>query len=198
MKLTKKLLYNLYIVKKMTIKQIADELGFCKAGIFKALKRFTVTTRKRGTHVIWNTGKSGYKNIKSSLIKKKQAEDPKYRSILLKKLQRANKCHKRNQNKLEKRVEELLNRIAPNQYKFVGDGKVWIGKFNPDFINSNGQKKIIEVYGDYWHNLPNYKARDTRRLKSYKELGFETLILWEKDIKNNRVESELSKFTRTV
>ena len=36
------------------------------------------------------------------------------------------------------------------EYDFVGDGKIMIGTKNPDFINIK-IKKIIEVFGDYWH-----------------------------------------------
>jgi len=198
MNITKETLYDLYIVKGQSMKEISKTFGRCKSGIFKILKRFNISTRTRGVHKRWNYNKKGYKLPKSSITKKIQAKNSENRLILLAKLKQANKAHRRPQNKLEKRVEELLNRIAPNQYKFVGDGKIYIHKFNPDFINCNGQKKIIEVYGDYWHNLPNYKIRDAERLKVYKEYGYETLVLWESDINNNRIESELSKFTRTV
>ena len=34
-------------------------------------------------------------------------------------------------------------------YKYCGDGSVIIGGLNPDFINTNGEKKLIEVFGDY-------------------------------------------------
>ena len=86
-------------------------------------------------------------------------------------------------NKPEKILNRLLKKILPKEYKYVGDGKVILGGFNPDFININGQKKIIELYGDYWHNLPEYKKRDKRRLIAYKKYGYKTLIIWEHELK---------------
>ena len=46
------------------------------------------------------------------------------------------------------------------------------------------QKKIIEMYGDYWHNRPDWGKRDERRLKTYKKLGYQTLIIWEHELKD--------------
>lgn len=43
-------------------------------------------------------------------------------------------------------------------FTFVGDGKVIIGGKNPDFINEKN-KKLIEVYGDYWHKGQNPQDR---------------------------------------
>lgn len=87
-------------------------------------------------------------------------------------------------NKPETLLETLLQKLFPNEYKFVGDGKVLIDFFNPDFVNCNGQKKIIELYGDYWHNIPKVKNRDYLRLKSYTGYGYDTLIVWEHELKN--------------
>ena len=79
---------------------------------------------------------------------------------------------------------QLLNKLYPNEYKFVGDGQVIIDGFNPDFININGKKIIIEMFGDYWHKRKEVIERDVRRLDSYKELGYKTIIVWERQIKN--------------
>ena len=99
------------------------------------------------------------------------------------------------QNKCELVLEQILNELFPKEYKFTGLGEVWLGHFNPDFINCNGQKKIIEMYGDYWHNKPSYKRRDKYRLITYKELGYETLIVWEHELKDiNPLKDKLISF----
>jgi len=90
-------------------------------------------------------------------------------------------------NNIEKELHQFLSRILYKQYKFVGDGKVILGGFNPDFINCNGQKKIIELYGDYWHNREIANQRDKRRLTTYKKYGYKTLIIWEKELKNKTI-----------
>lgn len=92
--------------------------------------------------------------------------------------------------KIEKTIEEYLGKKFPKEWKYVGNGAVWIARKNPDFININGQKKIIEVFGDYWHKGETGKDR----IKHFKEYGFDTLILWEHDIKNGFFINKLNSF----
>ena len=92
--------------------------------------------------------------------------------------------YNRSPNKPESLLNFLLTIILPKEYKYVGNDKIVIDTFNPDFINCNGQKKIIEMYGDYWHKRDEVVERDKRRLKAYKEYGYETLIIWEKELKD--------------
>ena len=73
----------------------------------------------------------------------------------------------------------------------------------PDIIIKN-KKKIIEVYGDYWHCNPSFYKKeqqinfnghlcrvneiwekDRKRNEGIKNSGYEILILWQYDIKNN-------------
>ncbi|MFH2043613.1 MAG: DUF559 domain-containing protein [Pseudomonadota bacterium] len=121
-------------------------------------------------------------------------QDEKYRTKTIKAMWRGLKL---SPNKLEKRLNKLLNKLFPNEYKFVGNGKIILGGFCPDFINVNGQKKIIELYGDYWHNLPDWKDRDKKRLIAYKEYGYQTLIIWEHEFEDlNRIKNKLSEFNK--
>jgi very-short-patch-repair endonuclease len=85
-------------------------------------------------------------------------------------------------NKPEKVLIKLLSLILPKEYKYVGDGQVILKGFNPDFINVNGQKKIIELFGDYWHSKT--QSRDRKRLGAYKSLGYKTLIIWDYELKD--------------
>ena len=102
-------------------------------------------------------------------------------------------------NKPETLLTKLLNKILPDEYKYVGNRKVIIDRFNPDFINCNGQKKIIELFGDYWHNLSSYKKRDKRRLIAYNKLGYFTLIIWEHELKDlEKVISKVIEFNLKV
>jgi len=80
-------------------------------------------------------------------------------------------------------------------FKYVGDGKFWIGKpsLNPDFIESNGKKIAIEVFGDYWHNpLLNKNIREIATLSFRKKIlekyGWELIVFWENELKNNNRE----------
>jgi len=130
-------------------------------------------------------------------------------SILIKsyKAKRCKKCEtirrlklkiwKKSKNKPEKKLQKLLNKIVPNEYKYVGDGEIIIDSFCPDFINYNNQKKIIELYGDYWHNRKEVIKRDKRRLKIYKQYGYQTLIIWENELENiNILKEKILKFDK--
>lgn len=114
-------------------------------------------------------------------------------------------------NKPEKILIDLLNNILPKEYKYVGNFKFFIESKNPDFININGQKKIIEFFGDFWHANPqsyksddivfnNLKAsqiweEDEKRLKIYKKYGYKTLIIWQHELKDlNKIEEKILQF----
>lgn len=89
-------------------------------------------------------------------------------------------------NKPEKILIKIMREINSG-FKYVGDGKYWISdgdcNFNPDFILLK-KKKIIEFFGDYWHNIPKNKRRDVKRIVAYKKRGFNTLVIWEHELKN--------------
>lgn len=96
--------------------------------------------------------------------------------------------------------EIKLNRLLKNNnffYKYVGNYKFWINGYNPDFINCNGQKKIIEMFGDYWHNLPKQKLKDEVKLKIYNQYGYQTLIIWEHELKDlKKVLEKVTQFDK--
>lgn len=82
-------------------------------------------------------------------------------------------------NKSEAKLDNLLEKLLPNEYKFVGDGQFILAGRCPDFVNINGQKKIIELYGDYWHRNDNPQDR----IDLFAGYGYQTLIIWEKELK---------------
>lgn len=96
-------------------------------------------------------------------------------------------------NKPETFLIKLLNINFPKEYKYVGGFKFFLGGKNPDFMNVNSKKKLIELFGDYWH-----KDEDPRnRIKHFKKYGFDTLVIWEKELKEkniNRLNKKLIKF----
>ena len=91
-------------------------------------------------------------------------------------------------NKPETLILKLLKKHYPNEYKYVGDGQVIIGGCNPDFINVNGKKHIIECYGDYWHTdrVRCYKETEEGRIKLFSQYGYRTLIIWENELKDDK------------
>ena len=73
-------------------------------------------------------------------------------------------------------------------FKFTGDGSFWIENLNPDFVDCNGKKIAVEIFGDYWHSpLLNPKVRYNRTLKGREEIlkkyGWKLIVFWGIDLK---------------
>jgi len=102
----------------------------------------------------------------------------------------------RSPNKPESVLMRVLNEISPNQWQYVGDGAVVIGGCNPDFININGKKLIIELFGNYWHGVKaRYNSTPDARQAIFGEYGYKTLIVWEKEVeKRQELEEKLRQF----
>lgn len=101
-------------------------------------------------------------------------------------------------NKPESIILNILDDLYPNEWKYTGDGQIIIGGLNPDFINVNGQKLIIECFGDYWHKpeLKNYRINEGR-VDVYAEYGYKTLIIWERETKDiDALKHKISGFVR--
>jgi len=91
------------------------------------------------------------------------------------------------QTSIEKKVFNILEKLYKGQWQFAGDGKFNIeGKF-PDFWN--GDHKIIEVYGSYWHT----KKDELERIRYFNKRGYDCLVLWDTQIKNKEKVEELIK-----
>lgn len=102
-------------------------------------------------------------------------------------------------NRPEKRLRYLLEALFPGEYRYVGDGKVWINGKNPDFINVNGQKKIIELFGTYWHSKRctgiNNTEHRRQREAIFAKYGYRTLIVWQWELENiQRLKGKIKKF----
>lgn len=84
---------------------------------------------------------------------------------------------------------------------YVGNGEVVIAGKNPDFIHSQGDKKVIELFGDYWHSpllRPNIRHTATYEAtkRHYEKHGYDCLIIWESELKNRtRVLDKIIEFT---
>jgi len=73
-------------------------------------------------------------------------------------------------------------------FRYVGDGSFWIENINPDFIECNGKKIAVEIFGDYWHSpLLNQHIEWNRtyegRRAILKKYGWDVIIFWESDLK---------------
>lgn len=99
--------------------------------------------------------------------------------------------------------DNILNKLPQSEWRkvnyatFNGGEKCIQGSdmvIYPDFIYKT---KIIEFYGDYWHRNPNMYSEselyvkdvweyDNKRINEIKRMGYDILIVWENDYRNDR------------
>jgi len=95
------------------------------------------------------------------------------------------------------KLERIFDNLTPNNIRYVGDLSFWIvtkkGTRNPDF-KVKDQRKIIELFGDYWHEGENPKDK----IKEYTEVGWSCIIFWENEVYNEtkRVLKETLEFVK--
>ena len=103
-------------------------------------------------------------------------------------------CIPRSQRRHKTQPEMVFEEICTKHglpFHYVGDGSLWIGddrKLNPDFIEANGKKIIVEIFGDYWHNPSlNPKIQESATLEyrkcHYSRYGWESFFIWEHELK---------------
>jgi G:T-mismatch repair DNA endonuclease (very short patch repair protein) len=84
-------------------------------------------------------------------------------------------------------------------YKYTGDGSFSVGRKIPDFVNINGEKKAIDMFGDYWHDPVVRKKLGLKiespreRISRFKEYGWDLLVIWEKELKDTNWKNKILK-----
>ena len=89
--------------------------------------------------------------------------------------------HKRNKEASEPEIflNLYLDSRFPTEWMYNGnktDGVILGGKV-PDFVNVNGKKSVLEVFGRYWHKEDEVEEK----IKHYKQFGFDCKVIWEED-----------------
>lgn len=70
-------------------------------------------------------------------------------------------------------------------YKYTGDGTFTIGRLNPDFVNINGAKIAIEVFGGHWHQNRKEPIRtEEGRRAILREYGWQLIVIWGDELKS--------------
>ena len=140
-----------------------------------------------------NFGTRGWKasektKERQSKIGKKHWQDPEYHKLMF-------ETRNAKPNKLEKYFSGLVG----DKIRFVGDYIFHIrtksGTHNPDF-KVNGQKKIIELFGDFYHKGEN----PNNLIENYKEVGWDCIIFWEHEVYNEteRIKKEVEDFIKMI
>lgn len=106
-------------------------------------------------------------------------------------------------NKAEKRIIDIVS-TYDLPFEFTGDGKFILHGLCPDFVSTDGTKKIIEVFGEHFHDPETafVKVRWTQqefgRKAIFSQLGYDCLIIWYKEIQsstNKELYFKIKEFT---
>lgn len=90
-------------------------------------------------------------------------------------------------------IKCLLSKNFPHEWKYTGNGKFWINGKNPDFINCNGKKLVIEYNGFYTHT----REEEIKRRRLFYRYGYRTLFLHQKDLKDkDKLYDKIDNFTK--
>ena len=89
---------------------------------------------------------------------------------------------------LEKQMIDIIKKYNLS-YRYVGDGSFLIGYKNPDFININGEKKLIEV-GNVFHHQGDYVEK---RRKHFAKYGWESYIFIGDKLDENTIIKRLER-----
>lgn len=79
-------------------------------------------------------------------------------------------------NKAELRLLSLLHKNVSDEWRFVGAGDLIIGNKCPDFTDGNG--KLIELYGNYFHRDDDPQER----IDFFAKYGCDCLVVWEHEL----------------
>jgi len=141
------------------------------------------TRRKGQAEGKYKYGTKEYRNLCSLLRKKMWQDNTEY----------GKKCLGfRKPNKEELQLNNIIEKTFPKTWKYVGNGEVIIGGKNPDWININGAKAVIEFNGEYWHkNI----FEEAKQINHYKQYGFSCLVIWESELSNSKkIKSKVRRF----
>lgn len=93
-------------------------------------------------------------------------------------------------NKGEIALDNLLQTNFPNTWIYNGDGNygVSIGRRIPDFVKTNGERMVIELFGFLFHR-PDLNSRldisrgEKETIELYQKYGYQCLIVWYTELK---------------
>lgn len=132
----------------------------------EVIARLSIINKETANNPVWKARKSEMEKMRWKYDKNFLAKVKKSRST--------------KPNKAECKLRDILNEKYPGGWKFTGDFSFMINGKNPDFVNYNGQKKLIELFGDYWHEGENPQDR----IDVFKPFGYDTLVIWEHELKD--------------
>jgi hypothetical protein len=165
----------------------ANAEAHIKAGRRQSGRRHSADTLKlmRSVHTVLNADPKRREKI--SKTKTRQWEDIEYARMV-------RKAQAVNPTKLELAFDALHKDTLPGEYVINTHAEVAvIGSKIPDFVHTAGKKKVVELWGDYWHRGQNPQDR----IDYFKRFGYDTLIVWEHEMKDiESVKAKLLAFNQ--
>lgn len=125
-------------------------------------------------HSEWMKGKT-FKSATHSATLRRLWRDPNY-------VRRIMGARNLKPNKAEIALDKILQEVCPNHFKYNGDFRLGIvlNRSIPDFVNVNGKKQVIELFGTYWHNQEGRGEQE--KMAKYKEVGWNCLVVWDPEL----------------
>jgi predicted DNA-binding protein YlxM (UPF0122 family) len=176
-------LIKLYIDEKLSTSEIAEIYNVHKLTIVRWLRHYQIPVDPLRRPKKWK------EKIQAKI--KELWTNPEYRRKEVeahKKLEVVEKAIanlKYRPTSLERKLMEIIEKHNL-PYIYTGDGSFRIGRLNPDFVNNNGKKIAVDIFGDYWHNreeTPWYGRESVRKL-IMKRYGWDLRVIWEHELFN--------------
>lgn len=173
-------LYKKYHEEKRSLEKIANIVG-CTAGtIQNAMERYSIHRRTQSEAMIGKKSPAQH-----SAHMKKLWRDP----IFVRKMMILFNARP---NSMEKEIEKALQTHMPNRWAYNGNFEcgISIGSLIPDFVTINGEKTVIELFGEPWHDpdktflesIP-WNRQEFGRKAIYSQYGYKCIIIWYEDLK---------------
>lgn len=188
--------------KKSKIKQSETRKRRLKEGKIKVwtegLTKETDERLKRKSEMMLgnkNNAKRPEVRKKISIKATKRWQDPEYVKKLFKSLNIK-------PNNPEIQLNELIHKVTKD-FKYNGDFSegIMIGGKIPDFVNCNGKKQVIEMFGIAFHDPDKAFVKvDKKRtyqgtMEHYKKFGWDCLIVWDYELKElDKVINKIKEF----
>lgn len=177
-------LYNKYWKEGLSLWDIANLLGCTYGSVYRAFKRFGIPRRSKDEATKMALNKPEVKEKLKKHIRSLLSTQEKKAEWLMHILK--NVGMGKGPTKPEKKLMEILNKAFPGEWVYNGncEAGVVIGGLIPDFVNVNGKKIVIEVFGEYWHkrdDIPYFQTAEGRK-RIFRKYGWETIIFWEDEI----------------
>ena len=172
---------SLYLNQKLTITEIASIYQVCDWTVRNWLKIYEIPIRNN----------SEAQKIRQQKVEERRRASKTGLRVFRNTPELIKRCLPQKPNKKEKALDLFIQAHFPNEWKYVGNGEVNLGERYPDWININGKKQVIELFGAYWHDpfinpKIGFRKTEVATYYHYNQYGFRCLVIWQKELKKPR------------